>query len=62
MAEFCPDCVRKVFGVNKKDSDFVLSKKLCFCEECCEWKKVALYEKDRFDFHSNLWIFKLFDK
>ena len=45
MADFCPDCVRKVFGVDRRDKDFVLSDDLCFCEECCEWKKVVICEK-----------------
>ena len=62
MANFCPECVRKIFGVKKKDSDYVFSKELCFCEECCRWKRVVIYEKDTIDYHPNLWIFKLFDK
>ncbi len=45
MAEFCPDCVRKIFEVDRKDEDYVLSDELCFCEECCEWKRVVICEK-----------------
>jgi hypothetical protein len=62
MAEFCPDCVRKVFGVKKRDEDFVLSKELCFCEECCEWKHVVLEEKDEYYSYCRSFLFRLFDK
>ncbi len=48
MAEFCPECLIKVFGVNKKVEDYVLSKELYFCEECCQWKNVVVREKDEF--------------
>lgn len=62
MAEFCPKCVRKVFGVKKRDEDFVLSKELCFCEECCEWKHVVIEEKKEYYPYYRTSICRLFYK
>ncbi len=45
MAEFCPECVRKVFGVDNKDEDYILSKELFFCEECCQLKRIVIAER-----------------
>lgn len=63
MAEFCPECARKVFGVDKRDEDFILSEDLCFCEECCEWKKVVIGERKNYiEFKIPLWLKRIFKK
>lgn len=38
MAEFCLDCLNKMNNSSLTEDDVVLSKYLCFCEECCEFK------------------------
>lgn len=45
MAEFCLECWNKINGTNDPKSKYVLSKELCFCEECCYWKKVIVAPK-----------------
>ena len=63
MAEFCPECVRKVFGVDKRDEEFILSDDLCFCEECCEWKKVVICERKNYtEFKIALWLKRILKK
>ena len=39
MAEFCFDCVRKVFGVDKREEDYVLSDDLCFVKNVVSGKR-----------------------
>lgn len=46
MAEFCPECIKKVFDI-KDNREYVLSKGLCLCEECGEWKRIVICEKKR---------------
>ncbi len=55
MADFCVDCWNKIYGTEKTEKEFILSKELCFCEECCQWKKVIFeVKKDYYEY-----IFKM---
>lgn len=42
MAEFCLECFNKINKTNYSKYDCVLSKDLCFCEECNELKKAVI--------------------
>ena len=42
MAEFCLECLNKISKTNYSKKDCVISKKLYFCEECNQIKKVVV--------------------
>ncbi|MBQ8002509.1 MAG: hypothetical protein IJ297_03610 [Clostridia bacterium] len=45
MAEFCMECLNKISETNFKEKDFIMSKNLDFCEECCQFKHVVVVSK-----------------
>ena len=45
MAEFCLDCWNEINDSDYKEKDYVLSKELCLCEECGEYKHVIIAER-----------------
>lgn len=51
MAEFCPECYKRMYGEMPKGMQMVVSKELDLCEACGEWKPVIV----RFRREWNLW-------
>ncbi len=45
LAEFCLECLNKISRTNYTEKDFIISKDLDFCEECCEYKHVVVVSK-----------------
>ncbi len=48
MAEFCMECLNKISETNFKEKDFIISKDLDFCEECCQLKHVVVISKQAY--------------
>ena len=45
MAEICLDCWNEINDANYTKRDYILSKELCLCEECGEYKQVIIAER-----------------
>ncbi len=54
MAEFCMECLNKISDTNFKEKDFVMSKGLDYCEECCQLKHIVIKRKTSSDFFSRI--------
>lgn len=48
MAEICLDCMNKINGTNYDARKYILSDELELCEECGEWKKVIIVERNSY--------------
>lgn len=48
--EICLDCFNKMLGENYTEKDYLLSKELCFCEDCEQMKHIVVREKRNFIF------------
>ena len=58
MAEFCVDCINKIFEQNKTEADFILSKNLEFCEGCCKQKRIVIKEIKKKNFFRKIFLKK----
>ena len=45
MAEFCYECLKKVYKTDKDIKKYVLSRELNLCEECGKWKHTVVMER-----------------
>ena len=45
MAEFCLECWNKINDTNDDEKKYIISRDLDFCEECGEWKRVIVAER-----------------
>ncbi len=45
MAEFCLECWNKINDTNYTEKEYVISKDLYFCENCCDMKNVVVAER-----------------
>lgn len=45
MAEFCLECLNKMYGRNDSTKKYIISKEYDLCEGCGEWKNVVVAER-----------------
>lgn len=50
MAEFCPDCYRKVLGEEKENHMLIISRDYDLCEGCGQYKHVVDGEKNWYEY------------
>lgn len=60
MAEFCVECWNKISGNNHKPRKYILSKELCLCEECGEYRRIILNERKYYYLYKFRFIILIF--
>lgn len=45
MAEFCYECLKKIYKTDKGINEYVVSRELNLCEECGRWKHTVVMER-----------------